>query len=171
MGPDLSCLLCDFEERDVSAVEEAKQVTGLTAERLQNQTSILSNYDVERAPNEKKEWLRARTGRQICSVVSEAELEKLSKEKFENRFRPSVPFVACLSAAMVITEFLRYLMKEPPVLATGFQFDVLVGPHNEIKKEHSRKGSCLCVTRKPLIEKLRRTRGEGLLPLAGNYAA
>jgi hypothetical protein len=164
-------LLCDFDEPSASAVEEAKLITGLTAERLQNQTLLLSNYDVEHAPDEKQEWLRARIGRSICSIVSEAELEKLSKEKFEDQFRPSVPFVACLSAVMVMTEFLRYLMKEPPALATGFQFDVLVGPHNGIKKEHSRKDSCLCVTRQPLIEKLRRKRSERLLRLAGEHAA
>lgn len=154
-GPDLSCLMCDFEEPNVSAEMEASSVTGLTKERIENPTAIVSNIDVEQAPPDKKEWLRARIGQEICSVVSEAELAKIAKEKLEGRFEPSVPFVACLSAAMTVTELVRYLRNDVPAVNTGFQFDVLVGPHNGIKKDHSRKPSCLCVTRKSIIEKLR----------------
>lgn len=157
-GPNLSCLMCDFEEPSTSAVKEATLVTGLTTERLRDQTATITEYDVEIAPDDKKEFLRARIGRQMCSVVSEAELEKLSKEKRAQRFRPSVPFVACLSASMIVVELVRYILNSKQVLSTGFQFDVLVGPHNGIRKDHARKISCLCVTRRSIIEKLRSAR-------------
>jgi hypothetical protein len=153
-GPDLSCLLCDFAQPSVSALRRESEFTGLAENRLADPMSVVSEADVADAPDEKKEWLRDRIGHQICSVMSEAELAKLTQEQFEERFEPSVPFVASLSAVMVVTELVRYLGGSPPVLETGFQFDVLVGPHNGIRKAHSRKQNCLCVTRKTLIQKL-----------------
>jgi len=46
-------------------------------------------------------WLGTQIGKEICSVVSEATIEKLSQEKQNEGFRPSVPFVACLSSCMM----------------------------------------------------------------------
>ena len=91
-------------------------------------------------------------------LLSETELEKISREGFKQGFQPSVPFVACLSACMVVTELIRLIKKDENVLETGFQFDALIGPQNGSRKSHARKKSCICVDRKGLIEKLRARR-------------
>jgi hypothetical protein len=157
-GPDLSCLLCDFERPSHPALASQSRSTGLSPDRIGDATAVVNARDVENAPIEKRAWLAERVGKDVCSVVSEAELAKLAEEKQREGFRPSVPFVACLSAVMVVTEVVRWFMKAPAMLTTGFQFDVLVGPHNGIRKDHQRKRSCLCVERRAVIERLRAKR-------------
>ncbi len=87
-------------------------------------------------------------------MLSEAELDKLSQAPREQGFQPSVPFVACLSSCMMVTELLRSLMVHEGVLDTGYQFDVLIGPQNGIMKSHARKKTCVCVDRHDVIETL-----------------
>jgi hypothetical protein len=159
-GPDLSCLMCDFEEPSHSALASQSFLTGISEERIQDASAIIDTSDVEAAPETRKAWLRARIGKDVCSVVSDAELEKLATDKQDPQFRPSVPFVACLSSAMMITELVRYLGNAPQELATGFQYDVLVGPHNGIRKNHERKRTCLCVTHRTLIDQVRLRRAK-----------
>lgn len=120
----------------------------------------LTEEDVSSAALEKREWLQKQIGMQKCSIISEAELERIAQEEHEGGVEPSVPFVACLSASMIV-ELIRHLAGWPPVLETGFQFDVLVGPQNGIKKAHVRKSICICVQRKRVIETLREKRNKG----------
>lgn len=157
-GPDLSCLMCDFEQPIVSAATVQSHLTGLPEERLANLLDVVTDEDVLNAPSTKKQFLARQVGKQICAVLSEAEAEKLSEQPHEKGFQPSVPFVACLSACMMVTELLRFLMGRENMLETGYQFDVLVGPQNGIKKSHARKNTCVCVGRHDLIDKLRARR-------------
>jgi hypothetical protein len=78
-------------------------------------------------------------------------------------FAASVPFVACLSACMFVAELVRTTSQWPQAVDTGFQFDVLVGPQRGIRKSHSRKPQCTCVTRQSLIDGMRKTRSSGPL--------
>lgn len=157
-GPDLSCLMCDFEEPTVSATKVQSELTGLRESRLTNLLDFVTEEDVNDAAPEKKDFLAKNIGKQICSVLSEAEIEKIAKEGSKKGFQPSVPFVACLSACMMVTELIRTIAKGPSVLETGYQFDALTGPQNGIRKSHSRKKSCICVDRRSVIEKLRTRR-------------
>jgi len=154
-GPDLSCLMCDFEQPAVSAVKVQSELTGLEESRLTNLLDVVTEDDVKNAPQEKKDLLARNIGKQICSLLSEAEIEKISREGPKPGFQPSVPFVACLSACMVVTELVRRLLKAADVLETGYQFDVLIGPQNGIRKAHARKKNCVCVDRKDVIELMR----------------
>lgn len=154
-GEDLSCLLCDFEEPAMQSEEIQSKLTGLRKSRLADQESLISEEDIIFALPEKKEWLRKQLGQQLCSVVSKATIERISQEKHNENFRPSVPFVACLSACMVVAELIRYLSKEMQVLESGFQFDVLRGPLNGLRKAHRRKQTCICVQRANNIEMIR----------------
>src|SRR6266478_463429 len=160
-GPDLSCLMCDFELPAESAAKKESALTGIPEERLADLLAPLTKEDVSSAVPEKREWLQKRIGIQKCSIISEAELEKIAQEEHEEGFEPSVPFVACLSASMIVTELIRHLTGWAPVLETGYQFDVLVGPQNGIKKAHARKSTCICVQRKRVIETLRQNRNKG----------
>lgn len=155
---DLSCLRCDFEEPTVDAVDIQVRTSGLSAARIAQPLSVVSPADVENAPITRKEWLRSRQGKPVCSVVSEAVLAALSAEKQTEGFEPSAPFVACLSACMVVAELVRYNAGWRPVLETGFQFDSLVGPQNGVLKAHARKVDCECLTRRRNIELLRARR-------------
>jgi hypothetical protein len=146
--------MCDFELPAESAAKKESALTGISEERLADLLAPLTEDDVSSAAPEKREWLQKRIGMEKCSIISEAELERIAQEEHEEGFEPSVPFVACLSASMIVTELIRHLAGWPPVLETGFQFDVLVGPQNGIRKAHARKSTCICVQRRHVIERL-----------------
>lgn len=156
-GPDLSCLLCDFERPAEDAAARSSKLTGIGLDKLKNLTDLLTEEDILAAPEEKRSWLREHLGKQYCSIVSAAELAAVSDEEGTN-FEPSVPFVACLSSCMVVAELIRVASSWEPVLETGFQFDALIGPQNGIRKAHQRKQGCLCVQRREVIEHIRRNR-------------
>lgn len=156
-GPDLSCLMCDFEHPTVSAAKVQSDLTGLPEDRLSNLLDAVTNEDVRRAPPAKKQLLTKYVGKQICAVLSDIEMEGLS-DNSHGAFQPSVPFVACLSSCMIVTELLRSAANGESVLDTGYQFDVLVGPQNGIRKAHARKNNCVCVNRRDVIDKLRAKR-------------
>jgi hypothetical protein len=155
---DLSCLLCDFEEPAAPARQIQLAATGLRADRLDQPDSPITAEDVATAPSERRQWLQQQIGKSVCSVVSEGVLSELSSREHPNGFAPSAPFVACLSACMVVAELVRHVMGWPAALATGFQFDALVGPANGVFKRHARKSDCMCVTRMANIEQWRAKR-------------
>lgn len=160
-GPDLSCLMCDFEQPAMSAAKVQSDLTGLREDRLANLLDVVTDDDVRNARSTKKEFLAKRVGKQICAVLSDAEMERLSDTSQERSFQPSVPFVACLSSCMMVTELLRFLMRQENMLDTGYQFDVLIGPQNGIRKSHSRKKTCVCIDRHDVIETIRSRRISG----------
>ena len=157
-GPDLACLKCDFEEAAVPAEVIQEQATGLRRDRLSDVNSVVNDEDIAAAPIDKREWLRARRGKQICSVISGGVAASMSEVSQPAGFAPSVPFVACLSSCMIVTELVRYVKNWPSVLETGFQFDVMVGPQYGQRKSHARKRNCICQNRREEIELFRRTR-------------
>ena len=114
--------------------------------------------DVKTAPIEKQNWLRDRVGKPLCSVVSEGVIQEISQDQLQNGFSPSVPFVACLSACMVLSELIKAVSGETTVLETRFQFDVLRGPMNGQFIPQIRRKNCICVTRSKNIEKIRKNR-------------
>jgi len=160
-GPDLGCLRCDFEEPVEDAINVQARSTGLRVSRLADINDIVRSADVDAAAPELREWLRARQGKTICSVVSEGVIAELSGVRQKDGFEPSVPFVACLSSCMVVAETIRYCLGWPPVLRTGVQFDSLVGPGNAVFKDHRRKPLCECASRRANIELLRAKRYSG----------
>jgi ThiF family len=158
-GDDLSCLFCDFEHPPERSEQLESELTGLTEDRLKDMNSVVTEDDIRAAPTEKRKWLSTQIGKEICSVVSEATIEKLTQEKQKEGFQPSVPFVACLSSCMMVTELVRKILGWPRILETGFQFDVLAGPQYGIRKAHSRKPTCICVQRRNIIQTLRKKHG------------
>ncbi len=147
--------MCDFELPAESAVKKESALTGIPEERLADLLAPLTEDDIFSAVPEKRQWLQKRIGMQKCSVISEAELESIAQEEHAEGFEPSVAFVACLSASMVVAELVRYLAGWTPTLETGYQFDVLFGPQYGLKKAHGRKPTCVCVQRKHVIETFR----------------
>lgn len=162
-GEDIACLMCLFHHPiGESAERVASSLTGLSTDRAQQELAIVTEADVSVAPAEKQEWLRERIGRQICSVIQEAVAQQLSDEQYQQGFAPSVPFVACLSASMVVAELVKevagWTVSHP--LEPRFQCDVLLGPAYGFAVPQERRRDCLCVTRRHNIERLRRQRDQ-----------
>jgi molybdopterin/thiamine biosynthesis adenylyltransferase len=155
---DMACLICLFRDPPGAPAEKIQiQATGLPLERLSRPDDFLSASDVESAPAEKREFLRARLGRPICSVIQEGVALKISAETQRKGFEPSVPFTACFSACMVVAEMIAHLMKWPSVLAPRFQFDFLTGPAYGQELPQARRTSCICARYKN-IERTRAAR-------------
>jgi hypothetical protein len=157
---DVACLRCLFQEPDQSAERLASQATGLSFSRTQQSSEVITDDDVQAAPIDKRDWLRAHIGQKICSLVQEAVAKQISQEQQEEGFEPSVPFVAALSASMVVGELVKYVCGFPTPLEPRFQLDVLRGPAfgQELPQERGR--DCICVTRKKNIDTVRLNRAK-----------
>jgi hypothetical protein len=132
----------------------------LRTDRALQELSIVTEVDIVEAPMEKQRWLRERIGHQICSVIQEAVAQQLSEEQHRQGFAPSVPFVASLSASMVVTELIKYNAGWTPsnTLEPRFQCDVLCGPAHGFAVPQERRRVCICTTRKHNIERWRQQR-------------
>ena len=119
---------------------------------------MVSEYDVGAAPKDKQDWLRSRVGHQVCSVVQEGVATLISKERLRDDFQPSVPFVACFSASMVIAELVKCIAGWPTPLEPRFQLDLLRGPAFGLELPQRRRRDCICFTRERNIDTLRKGR-------------
>jgi molybdopterin/thiamine biosynthesis adenylyltransferase len=161
-GEDTACLMCLFRHpRGEPANLVASRASGLQTTRVIGDTEVVTEEDVRQAPPDKQEWLRTRLGRPICSVIQEAIAQHLSAEAQRVGFQPSVPFVACVSASMVVAELVKFLAGWPTPLEPRFQLDVLRGPAFGQLLPQARRSDCLCTTRARNIEKVRRARRAG----------
>lgn len=158
-GTDIACLRCLFQPESAEATETvASRATGLTATRVQHAEDAVTENDVVAAAHDKQAWLRERIGHKICSVVQEAVARELSIKEQGAEFRPSVPFVATLSASMVVGEFVKYQMGLTSSLEPRYQFDALRGPERGLEVPQERRRDCLCVTRSCNISVVRNRR-------------
>ena len=76
---------------------------------MQDAEGIVTEADVDSAPAERQEWLRERIGQKVCSVVSEGVARQISMDEQRKGFAPSVPFVATMSACMVVGELVKFV--------------------------------------------------------------
>lgn len=158
-GQDEACLRCLFRTPPGESAEMvASRASGLRPERVADADETITEHDVLAAPQEKQEFLRRNIGRQICSVIAEATAQQISLESQRPGFEPSIPFVACFSACMMVAELVKQAVGWESTLETRFQWDSLRGPH---KGQHFPQGSrsdCLCVERRVNIERFREGR-------------
>jgi hypothetical protein len=154
----VACLICLFRRADAERSEIIQsKATGLSIEALHVPTALVTQVDVDNAPAEKQEFLRSRIGRTVCSVVQEGVAHEISLEEQQDGFQPSVPFVACFSACMVISEAVAHICGWPSVPAPRYQFDFLTGPAYGQELPQGRRLDCIC-TRRKNIEALRAVR-------------
>jgi molybdopterin/thiamine biosynthesis adenylyltransferase len=159
LAKDVACVRCVYppDGGGASSRVTAESATGLPSERLANQNDLLTEDDIQAAAEDKRPWLKQNVGKVKCSVVSEAVARAIAIESIEG-FEPSAPFVACASAAMVMTELVRHAAGEESPIDPRFQFDLLAGPHNGLDFGRGRSQTCECVVRRPIIEALRAKR-------------
>jgi molybdopterin/thiamine biosynthesis adenylyltransferase len=159
-GKDSACLLCLFRHPPGPAAETvANLATGLSRSRVQQAEEVVTEEDVRAAPAERQSWLRERLGRQICSVVREGIAQQISHESQRHGFAPSVPFVACLSACMVVTELVKFAAGWSTELETRYQLDMLTGPAFGCILPQEKRRDCECLVRSRNIATWRQHRG------------
>jgi hypothetical protein len=139
------------EVGSANAADAMTQLTGLAASVIADPDGIICEANIESAPQEKRAWLRERLGKKVCSVVSDAALEKLGAKPDQEDFSPSVPFVACMSAALVVSEAVLSLMEPGRLQVSKFIFDMLQGPHNGVHLCEMAKRTCDCTSRFDVI--------------------
>jgi len=151
--------MCVFQQPPGPRAELlASRATGLNASVVANGEAIITQAHVDAAPEDKKPWLATQIGKKVCSVVSEAVVEMLSSEKQRSGFAPSVPFVACFSGCMAVTELVRYLVEGTTVPEPRYPLNLLWGPHHAVDYPQGRRPDCFCMERAAIIDKVRATR-------------
>jgi molybdopterin/thiamine biosynthesis adenylyltransferase len=159
-GENIACLICLFRHPAGELAElVASRATGLSLSRSGQPQEAVTEDDVSAALPEKQSWLRDRVGRQICSVIQEAGIQDISEQTQRRGFQPSVPFVACLSASMVVAELVKYVAAWPSTLEPRFQMDVLRGPGYGQFIPQERRKDCICITRQRNINLIRQRHG------------
>ncbi|MES2522552.1 MAG: ThiF family adenylyltransferase [Gemmatimonadota bacterium] len=158
---DTACLRCLFApEIGPRAEVISAAVTGLRVDRV-HADDMVREEDVQTAPAEHREALRAHVGRPICSVTSEAMARAISTIAPPEGFEPSAPFVATGSAAMVVGEWVKTVHGLGSPLDPRFQFDVLHGPGAGLEFAEFRRGDCECTQRRDVIAQYRAARRAG----------
>lgn len=153
-GASQQCLKCHFVPPKASDhTQIASDATGLSRARITDVDALITEKDVELAPPEKRPWLLERIGKKTCSVVSEATMQALSDVDNGKGFSPSVPFVACMSAALVVARAVAAQMEPGRVMSPFFTFDMLQGPANGFALNEPAKATCECVRRAVLINR------------------
>jgi molybdopterin/thiamine biosynthesis adenylyltransferase len=155
-GEDSACMACLFRHLPgPSANEVASRATGLLASRIADAESVVTDADVEAAPTERQGFLRERVGKTVCSVVREGVARDISQVEQSAGFSPSVPFVACFSASMMVGELVKEVAGWGSELQTRYQFDLLRGPMSGLMLPQEKRSDCGCVTRAKNIERWR----------------
>ncbi len=158
-GEQVACLRCLFPlPTGESAEIVASRATGLATNRTQEAGSEITEADVLAAPKERQAWLRERIGRKVCAVVEEAMAQRISTDHLREGFEPSVPFVASMSASLIVAEWLKHILRIHSTLAPRFQMDLFRGPAAGLEFPQDRRADCICVTRRKNIELLREHR-------------
>jgi len=159
-GEGTACLLCLF--RHVRPQERAEAVasraTGLSEAVCADPEAVITEEHVRAAPEEKRPWLSQRLGKKICSVTPDAVAQLLSTEAQRSGFAPSVPFVACYSSCMIVTELVRYVTTGKTLPEPRWQMNVLWGPQRGTDYPEQRRLDCMCVSRAKNIERVRSAR-------------
>lgn len=156
---DIACLRClNAPDSGPPADVLAARASGLTLERVRDADDVVREEDVKRAPLDKRDLLRANLGAKICAVTGAAVLAAISDADHAEGFEPSVPFVATMSAAMVVGEAVKTLCGLASPLEPRFQFSVLTGPALGLDFPEARHADCQCTLRRSLIAQFRRDR-------------
>jgi hypothetical protein len=140
---DIACLICLFRKPVRSVENIAALATGLAEDRVRQPEELVTSADVDAAPEEMKEYLRARIGKPVCAVVSEAVTQKISHDNHVRGFEPSVPFVACFSACMVVAQAIVHIAGWLPTLETSCK----VLPTENVT--HKNAGRIVCASDAP----------------------
>lgn len=152
----LACLRCSFVLAPTAPAMSQEELTGLSPGVLAQPEVVIDDSHIAAAPLERKAWLRARKGKTVCSVQSEATLAALGVPSHEG-FRPSVPFVATAAAALMVAEMVKAICApERPYFQRFEMGSLFLGPVQSAGVNAPASNECLCVRAKAAISAWRR---------------
>ena len=161
-GRELACLLCIHSTAadgdEFSYVTHAAEISGLPKARIavsqRDAAVVLTDEDVQRAPESKRALLRTHLGKPICSVL--AELERLSiRPPEELPHQPAVSFVSMISGLLMAGELVKYVTAVGSPLETFFQLDSMFPLQNAFLHPVEKVPTCYCVVRSESIRQYR----------------
>ncbi|MEQ1801887.1 MAG: ThiF family adenylyltransferase [Gammaproteobacteria bacterium] len=155
--PDSACLMCWFEAAKHDEKTLQSRWTGLSSDSLRDSNRQLSDQDIAVADESKRQWLRERQreGKTVCSIITEAQLATRLGIAANKGFRPSVPFVASASAALVVAAAIKAQAFPEAPTPSMFQIGSLfLGPDHSASVERVPLRHCQCVTRRTSIHAL-----------------
>jgi hypothetical protein len=154
---DFACMRCTFSEPQVDLVAAQQRTTGLSQASLNGDANRrLSDEDIEAAKEEFRPWLRdqQRKGATVCSTVATGIAQRLGLV-FSPDFRPSVPFVATASAALVVGQVLRSLYWPAEPFIHEFQFgSMFIGADTGVRISRKAAPDCICTTKRHIIDEV-----------------
>lgn len=149
------CIRCWFHEAPKDHREYQSKLTGLSLEAVTNINRPITDADIANAKPEHRDLLikGQREGKMLCATMPD--MEARLGVKAEGTFRPSVPFVATASAALVISEALKAIAfkegKSPGMFQMG---NLFLGPEASAALEQAPLANCRCVLQRQLIEQI-----------------
>ncbi|HWT19225.1 MAG TPA: ThiF family adenylyltransferase [Variovorax sp.] len=155
--PHGACMRCSFrlpveDERKLQA-----KATGLSMTSLDSDLGRpLTQQDVSNAEESERAWLSEQLtqGKTVCATISEAQSRLLGMD-IEEGFNPSVPFVATVSAALVLTQALKALLYPEAEFTQRFQMEsVFIGPESSLGVLTRADPTCECVVHRRLIDRV-----------------
>jgi molybdopterin/thiamine biosynthesis adenylyltransferase len=156
--PEGACLRCTFSLPSQDDRELQSKATGLSKASLTtNLDRPLTGADVDQAEEAKRPWLitKLAEGKTICATITEAQSEKQLGVELEDGFRPSAPFVATASAALMVAEALKALLYPEAVFSQSFQIaNLFLGPTSSVASLRRPSQACECVTQREIIDRL-----------------
>ena len=159
--PHGACMRCSFRLPRINERELQARATGLSMQSLGSDLNRpLTEQDVSEADESKRAWLgeRMAQGKTVCAIISEAQSRSLGLE-LEQGFSPSVPFVATVSAALVVAQALKSFLYPDAEFTQRFQMEsVFIGPEASIGVLTRADPLCECVAHRAIIERVASTR-------------
>jgi hypothetical protein len=153
--PQGACLRCTFQLPLVDGRVAQAKATGLSFESLHGDPGrLLTEADIEEADEAHKPWLREQLqkGRTICSTIAEGQARAALGVQLAAGFKPSVPFVATASAALVVAQALRSLLYPQSRFVQLFQMaNLFLGPHASAGVLTPADARCECTTQRSVI--------------------
>jgi len=155
--PHGACMRCTFR---LPAQDDRKlqaKATGLSMTSLETDHGRpLTQQDVSDAEESKRAWLQEQLmqGKTICATIGEAQSRLLGLD-IEEGFNPSVPFVATVSAALVLAQAMKALLYPEAEFTQRFQMEsVFIGPESTLGVLTRADSRCECVMHRSLIERV-----------------
>lgn len=151
--PRWACMRCGFKQAKASAIAMQSAATGLSEAALASDHGrALTDSDIATAKAELRPWLQEqqRLGRTLCATIAEAQARQVGLNLAAG-FRPSAPFVAAMSAALVMAEALKALYFTQTT--QHFQLESLfVGPASGVALMTGASDRCECTVHRAHID-------------------
>lgn len=160
-GSGLGCLLCihsTARDDGFSYLAHVAALSGLREDVIaashRDADRVVTDADVQNAPEPKRAGLALHVGKPICSALTE--LERLSAKPPEQLpHQPTVSFVSMISGLLMAGELVKYACGFGSTLKTFFQLDAMFPLQNAFLQAVDPVPTCYCITRRESIQRYR----------------